>query len=104
LSPCGSTAAILFLPALPEGAIDAPREPDGGWSQSKRESPSQNHESPGPPPAGAFVSSAQRAAKVLSRAAVAIGKQLSLTPERLHMVRRAALLHDLGKLRVPNTV
>jgi HD-GYP domain-containing protein (c-di-GMP phosphodiesterase class II) len=37
-------------------------------------------------------------------AADAIAKTLGYSGERLHMVHRAALLHDLGKLRVPNSI
>lgn len=37
-------------------------------------------------------------------AALAIAETLSLPQERIRMVHRAALLHDLGKLRVPNSI
>lgn len=37
-------------------------------------------------------------------AAESIAGQLGLSPERRQMVRRAALLHDIGKLRVPNSI
>lgn len=37
-------------------------------------------------------------------AAMQIGEQLGLAPERRELLYRAALLHDLGKLRVPNSV
>ena len=37
-------------------------------------------------------------------AAVDIARQMGLNPERVRLVHRAALLHDLGKLRVPNSV
>jgi putative nucleotidyltransferase with HDIG domain len=37
-------------------------------------------------------------------AAVRIARQMGLSAERGRMVHRAALLHDLGKLRVPNSV
>jgi putative nucleotidyltransferase with HDIG domain len=37
-------------------------------------------------------------------AAVGIAQQLGLQSERIDFVRRAALLHDLGKLSVPNTI
>ncbi len=36
--------------------------------------------------------------------ATALASALRLAPERAQMVRRAALLHDLGKLAVPNTI
>jgi putative nucleotidyltransferase with HDIG domain len=37
-------------------------------------------------------------------AAMKIAVELGLSPERVRLVHRAALLHDLGKLRVPNSV
>ena len=37
-------------------------------------------------------------------AAQLIGAQMQLKPKRLELLRRAALLHDLGKLRVPNSI
>ena len=37
-------------------------------------------------------------------AALVISKTLGLSPERTVFVRRAALLHDLGKLRIPNSI
>jgi HD-GYP domain-containing protein (c-di-GMP phosphodiesterase class II) len=37
-------------------------------------------------------------------AARMIGKAMGLKPDRLQMLHRAALLHDLGKLRVPNSI
>jgi putative nucleotidyltransferase with HDIG domain len=37
-------------------------------------------------------------------AAVAIGNVLGLAPERLRLLRRAALLHDVGKLSISNTI
>jgi putative nucleotidyltransferase with HDIG domain len=37
-------------------------------------------------------------------AAVAIGNELGLPPERMQMLRRAALMHDLGKLSVSNSI
>ena len=37
-------------------------------------------------------------------AAEAIAQQLGLSPERRQVVKRAALLHDIGKLRVPNSI
>jgi putative nucleotidyltransferase with HDIG domain len=33
-----------------------------------------------------------------------IGSAMGLTPERMQLLNRAALLHDLGKLRVPNSI
>ena len=36
--------------------------------------------------------------------AVSLAEQLGLSPERCQLVRRAALLHDLGKLSVSNTI
>jgi len=40
----------------------------------------------------------------VSGIAVAIARQMHLEPERIRILYRAALLHDLGKLRVPNTI
>ncbi len=40
----------------------------------------------------------------VTAAAVMISKTLGLSTERTVLVRRAALLHDLGKLRVPNSI
>jgi len=37
-------------------------------------------------------------------AALVISETLGLSPERTVFVRRAALLHDLGKLRIPNSI
>ena len=37
-------------------------------------------------------------------AATEIGRELGLAPARLRMLRRAALLHDVGKLGIPNTI
>jgi putative nucleotidyltransferase with HDIG domain len=37
-------------------------------------------------------------------AAMHIARQMGITGERARLVRRAAFLHDLGKLRVPNTI
>jgi putative nucleotidyltransferase with HDIG domain len=37
-------------------------------------------------------------------AAVAIGNILGLSPQRLRLLRRAALLHDIGKLSISNTI
>lgn len=37
-------------------------------------------------------------------AAVAIGRAMGLPEPRITMLRRAALLHDIGKLSVPNTI
>ena len=33
-----------------------------------------------------------------------IGNAMGLKPERMQLLNRAALLHDLGKLRVPNSI
>ncbi len=40
----------------------------------------------------------------VTEAAVQIAQQLHLGRERVQMVRRAALLHDVGKLSVPNSI
>lgn len=40
----------------------------------------------------------------VTAAARTIARRLGLTPERQQLVNRAALLHDLGKLRVPNSI
>jgi putative nucleotidyltransferase with HDIG domain len=40
----------------------------------------------------------------VTNAAVDIARQMNLSPERVRLVHRAALLHDLGKLRVPNSI
>lgn len=40
----------------------------------------------------------------VTQAAVAIARELGLTPERIQRIYRAALLHDLGKLSVSNTI
>lgn len=40
----------------------------------------------------------------VTEAAEAIAEQLGLGQERIRLVRRAALLHDIGKLRVPNSI
>jgi putative nucleotidyltransferase with HDIG domain len=37
-------------------------------------------------------------------AAVGLATQFDLPVDRLHLLHRAALLHDLGKIRVPNTI
>lgn len=40
----------------------------------------------------------------VTAAARQIARRLGLSPERQQLVNRAALLHDLGKLRVPNSI
>ncbi len=40
----------------------------------------------------------------VAEAALIISQTMGLSPERTVFVRRAALLHDLGKLRVPNSI
>jgi putative nucleotidyltransferase with HDIG domain len=40
----------------------------------------------------------------VTQTAVRIAKQLGLSPDRYQLVNRAALLHDIGKLSVPNSV
>jgi len=40
----------------------------------------------------------------VSEMATSIAEELDLQPQRVDLVRRAALLHDLGKLSVPNTI
>ncbi len=40
----------------------------------------------------------------VAEVATSMATALQLAPERLQLVRRAALLHDLGKLAVPNTI
>jgi putative nucleotidyltransferase with HDIG domain len=40
----------------------------------------------------------------VTEAARSIGKAMGLKPERMELLNRAALLHDLGKLRVPNSI
>ena len=40
----------------------------------------------------------------VAQVAVAMAAKLGLPPDRLRVVHRAALLHDLGKLSVPNTI
>ncbi len=40
----------------------------------------------------------------VKNAAIAIGTTMRLTHDRLQMLRRAALLHDIGKLSVPNSI
>ncbi len=40
----------------------------------------------------------------VTQAAQLIGTQMQLKPERSQLLHRAALLHDLGKLRVPNSI
>ena len=40
----------------------------------------------------------------VKNAAVSIGRAMGMSGERLQMLRRAALLHDVGKLGVPNSI
>jgi putative nucleotidyltransferase with HDIG domain len=40
----------------------------------------------------------------VARYAVALGEQFGFRPERLRDLRRMGLLHDIGKLAIPNTV
>jgi HD-GYP domain-containing protein (c-di-GMP phosphodiesterase class II) len=40
----------------------------------------------------------------VANAAVAIARKLEMSRERVYFVRHAALLHDLGKLSVPNSI
>ena len=40
----------------------------------------------------------------VSQVAAAMGTQLGLKDEEVRMIRRAALLHDVGKLSVPNSI
>jgi len=40
----------------------------------------------------------------VAQAAIGISKQMGLSPEDITFMRRAALLHDVGKLSVPNTI
>jgi putative nucleotidyltransferase with HDIG domain len=40
----------------------------------------------------------------VANAAVAIGRQLAMSPAEITFLRRAALLHDIGKLSVPNSI
>lgn len=40
----------------------------------------------------------------VARYAVMIGRQMGLTPERLEGLRLAALLHDIGKIGIPNRI
>ncbi len=40
----------------------------------------------------------------VTEVAVAIANELGLSPERVSLVRRAAFLHDIGKLAVPNHI
>ncbi len=42
--------------------------------------------------------------KRVAAIAVEIAREMGMEPERVQLVRRAALLHDLGKLSVPNTI
>ena len=40
----------------------------------------------------------------VAEVAVEIALEMNLAPERIQLVRRAALLHDIGKLSVPNVI
>jgi HD-GYP domain-containing protein (c-di-GMP phosphodiesterase class II) len=40
----------------------------------------------------------------VTEAAVLIASQMGLSDRRLSLVKRASLLHDIGKLRVPNSI
>lgn len=40
----------------------------------------------------------------VTETATRLANQLGLPPDRIRLVHRAALLHDIGKLRVPNTI
>lgn len=40
----------------------------------------------------------------VAETSTALAEQLQLPEDRVHLVRRAALLHDVGKLRVPNSI
>lgn len=46
----------------------------------------------------------QRHSEGVSKIAVGIGQSLGLHPDDLRMIRRAGLLHDIGKLGVSNTI
>ena len=45
-----------------------------------------------------------RHSKGVADAAFAIAETMGLAPDRVQLVRRAALLHDIGKLSVPNAI
>jgi len=40
----------------------------------------------------------------VARIAEAVGREMGLSPEQLLLVRRGALLHDIGKLRIPDSI
>jgi putative nucleotidyltransferase with HDIG domain len=40
----------------------------------------------------------------VARIAEAVGREMGLSPEELLLLRRGALLHDIGKLRIPDSV
>ena len=40
----------------------------------------------------------------VAETATALAEELNLPAARVHLVRRAAMLHDVGKLRVPNSI
>ena len=58
----------------------------------------------GPAFDGAYGLLRRGSATGIQDAAVAIGTNLGLSDNRLEVMRRAALLHDVGKLSLPNTI
>jgi putative nucleotidyltransferase with HDIG domain len=40
----------------------------------------------------------------VARIAEAVGREMGLSPEQLLLLRRGALLHDIGKLRIPDSI